>query len=114
MAKPKKLSRKELEKLATALPRKDRAAFLEQDITPEWLEEQIALRKGLMKRDALIGIPWFVAYSASLFLVGLTPATIAIFVIGLVYFVYTTFTTGSYGDNRRRVKVYEELLKKFK
>jgi hypothetical protein len=112
MAKTKKLNRKELEKLASALPGKDRADFLEQDITKAWLEEQIEYRKGLMKRDAYIGFPWFIAYSASLFMVGMTWATITIFVIGVVYFVYTIFTTGSYGDNRKRVQVYEELLKK--
>ena len=114
MAKQKKLNRKALEELANSLPKKDRSAFLKQDITKEWLEEQIKYRKELIKRDLWIGIPWFITYGASLYFAGMTPATIAIFVIGMVYFLYTIFTTGSYGDNRVRVKVYELLLKQFK
>lgn len=112
MAKKKKLTRKELEKVALSLPKKDRTAFLEKDITKEWLAEQIEFRKGLMKRDKLIGFPWFILYSLSLFYVGMTPGTIAIFVIGIMYFIYTIFTTGTFGDNRNRVKVYETVLKK--
>lgn len=114
MAKSKKINPKELEKLIGVLPKKDRATMREQNITKEWLEEQIEFRKGLMKRDALIGLPWFVAYTASLYFVGMTPITVTIFVIGVVYFGYTIFTTGTYGNNRKRVQVYEELLKKLK
>lgn len=113
MAKTKRPTRKEIEKLAAALPKKDRADFLAQDIGKPWLEEQIQYRKDLMKRDVWIGIPWFLAYTASLFMVGMNYLTATIFVIGLVYFVYTIFTTGTYGGNRRRIKIYEELLGKF-
>lgn len=112
MAKKKKLSRQELEKYANRLPKKDRTEFLEANIDKEWLEEKIEFRKGLMKRDALIGLPWFIAYSASLYFVGMTAGTVAIFVIGIIYFIYTIFTTGTYGDNRKRVGVYEDLLTK--
>ena len=114
MAKQKKLSRKELEKAAAKLPVKDRATILEEEVTLEWLEEQIKFRKGLMKRDVFIGLPWFVVYTASLFMFGMTSATIAIFVVGMVYFIYTIFTTGSYGDNKKRIGVYEELLQKLR
>lgn len=113
MAKNRKLNPKELEPLIKALPKKDQLALNEQDITKEWLEEQVEYRKGLMKRDALIGLPWFLFYTASLYFVGMTPLTITIFVIGVVYFIYTILTTGTYGNNRKRVQIYEEMLKKF-
>ena len=110
----KKLKTADFEKIIQALPKKERNKIKEQDITVGWLEENIEICKNLMKRDVYIGIPWFVAYSLSLWQVGLNNITIAIFVIGVIYFVYTTFTTGTYGTNHRKVKVYEELLKKLK
>jgi hypothetical protein len=67
-----------------------------------------------MKRDLWVGIPWFIAYTVALFTTGIGNLTLGIFVVGMVYFVYTVFTTGSYGLNRKRVKVYEQLLEKLK
>ena len=110
----KKLKSADLEKIIYPLSKKERAKLKEQDITVPWLEENIEICKNLMKRDTYIGIPWFIAYSLSLWQVGMNNITIAIFVIGVVYFVYTTFTTGTYGTNARKVKVYEDLLKKLK
>ena len=110
----KKLKAADLEKITQPLSRKERDKLKEQDITVAWLEENIEVCKNLMKRDVYIGIPWFIAYTLSLWQVGVNNITIAIFVIGVAYFVYTTFTTGTYGANQRKVKVYEELLKKLK
>lgn len=109
-----RLNPAEIEKIAMILPRKEREKLKTQEITAHWLEENIEKCKNLMKRDAYIGLPWFVAYCLSLWLAGVNNITVAIFVVGVVYFVYTTFTTGTYGTNQRKVKVYEELLKKIK
>ncbi|MEO1263718.1 MAG: hypothetical protein AAFZ15_33215 [Bacteroidota bacterium] len=110
----KKLKPADLEKIIQPLSRKERTKLKEQNITVPWLEENIENCKNLMKRDTYIGIPWFIAYSVSLWQVGMNNITVAIFVIGVAYFVYTTFTTGTYGANARKVKVYEDLLKKLK
>ena len=110
----KKLKAADIDKIIQVLPSKERNKLKEQNITKQWLEESIETCKNLMKRDTYIGIPWFIAYTLSLWQAGLNNITIAIFVIGVVYFVYTTFTTGTYGSNQRKVKVYEELLKKLK
>jgi hypothetical protein len=37
--------------------------------------------------------------------------TVTIFLFGMAYFIYTILKTGSFGLNRKRVQVYEELLK---
>ena len=109
---PKKLQQKEFEALISSLPPKDRLALREQDISPEWLKDNIARCKSLMKRDLWVGPVWFVAYSVSLFLTRFSNFTIGIFVVGAIYFVYTIFSTGSFGLNRKRVHVYEQLLEK--
>ena len=114
MAKKKKIAPAQLEKIIQILPAKERDKLRNRNITAQWLEEQIETSKNLMKRDTYIGLPWFVAYSLSLWKAGFNNITIAIFVIGAVYFVYTTFTTGTYGLNQRKVKVYEQLLKLLK
>lgn len=103
-----------LEKIISALPAKDRVVLREQDLTPEWLETAIHQRKSLMQRDLWVGVPWFIAYSASLLLTQFSNITIGIAVIGSVYFTYTVFTTGSYGSNRKRIAVYQQLLEKLK
>ncbi|MEK7253831.1 MAG: hypothetical protein AAB316_03745 [Bacteroidota bacterium] len=111
---PKKLPPAELEKIIQPLPAKERLALQQQDLTPEWLEAEIARRQKLMKRDVWVGIPWFVIYSIVYFTKGFGNLTIAIGVLGLIYFAYAIFTGGSYGMNRKKVKVYEELLEKLK
>ena len=110
----KKLKPDDFEAIIKILPSKERIKLREQNLSVQWLEESLVQCKNLMKRDAYIGIPWFAAYCISLWKIGLNNITVAIFVIGVIYFVYTTFTTGSYGLNQRKVKVYGELLKKLK
>jgi hypothetical protein len=110
----KKLKPADFEAIISILSTKERNKLRDQHLSVEWLEENIERCKNLMKRDVYIGIPWFVAYTISLWQVGYNNITAVIFVIGIVYFIYTTFTTGSYGTNQRRVKVYEDLLKKLK
>ncbi len=110
----KKLNKADLEAIIKVLPAKERNKLKGENLTVQWLEENIERCKALMKRDALIGIPWFLAYSVSLWKAGMNNITIAIFVIGMAYFVYTTFTTGSYGLNQKKVKVYKDILTKLK
>ncbi len=110
----KKLNKQDFEAIIKVLPSKERNKIRDESLTVQWLEENIERCKGLMKRDAQIGLPWFLAYSVSLWKVGMNNITIAIFVIGVAYFVYTTFTTGTYGLNQKRVKVYQDILEKIK
>lgn len=110
----KKLKPADFEAIISILSTKERNKLRDQHLSVEWLEKNIERCKNLMKRDVYIGIPWFVAYTISLWQVGLNNITAVIFVIGVVYFIYTTFTTGTYGANQRRVRVYEDLLKKLK
>lgn len=107
----KKLQPKTLESIIAVLPAKEQAKLRTQDITPDWLREQIKLCKGLMKRDMWVGPIWFLGYSAALFLTGVGTTTITIFLFGIMYFIYTITKTGSFGINRKRVQVFEELLK---
>ena len=110
----KQLKPADLEEIIKILPKKEQAKIKNEKITSSWLKENIQSCKNLMKRDAWVGLPWFIAYCISLWKVGLNNITVAIFVIGVVYFIYATFTTGTYGLNQRKVKVYEALLKKLK
>lgn len=110
----KKLKPADFETIISILSTKERNKLRNQELSVEWLEESIERYKNLMKRDAYIGIPWFIAYSISLWQAGFNNITAIIFVIGIVYFIYTTFTTGSFGTNQRKVKVYEDLLKAIK
>jgi hypothetical protein len=109
---PKKLQPDEFEQIIQPLPARDRTLLREQEITPEWLRENIGRCRKLMKRDLWIGPVWVILYGILLFKTGYSNLTIGIFVIGAVYFIYTIFTTGSFGLNRKRVGVYEALLKK--
>ncbi len=108
----KKIEQSEFEQIIQPLPSKDKIVLREQEITTEWLQENVARCRKLMKRDLWIGPLWVILYGILLFKTGYSNLTIAIFVIGAVYFIYTIFTTGSFGLNRKRVSVYEELLKK--
>ena len=83
----------------------------EQNLSPDWLRGQIEQCRYLMNRDKWVGPIWFVAYSVALFKTGFSSLTVTIFLIGMAYFIYTILKTGSFGLNRKRVKVYEELLK---
>lgn len=107
---PKKLQPAEFQKIIDALPVKEQELLRQQDISPEWLRENIARCKSLLKRDLWVGLIWFVAYSAALFLTKFGSLTITIFVFGVIYFIFTIFKTGSFGLNRKRIQVYEQLL----
>lgn len=108
----KKIAAKDLEEIIRPLPASERMRLREQDISPAWLQENIAQCKILMKRDLWVGPVWFVAYAVSLFLTRFSNYTIGLFVVGALYFTYTALTTGSFGLNRKRVQAYEKLLKK--
>lgn len=108
----KKLSKDEFERIIKPLPARERTAMRERELTPDWLKESMSRCRRLMKRDTWIGPIWVILYGIFLFRTGYSNLTIAIFVIGAVYFVYTIFTTGSYGLNRKRLKVYGALLEK--
>ncbi len=104
----------EFESIIGILPVRDRIAMREQELSPEWLQENIARCNRLMKKDLWVGLIWFALYSISLFLTKFGKLTIGIFVIGLVYFTYVVFKTGSFGLNKKRIRVYEQLLEKLK
>lgn len=105
-----KVSEKDFTKLVRDLPRKDQEALDRETLEPEQLRHKVAQAKAYMQQDLQVGIPWFVMYSASLYFFGNTPATILLLLLGMVFFVYRFFTTGSYGLNKRRVKAYRGLL----
>lgn len=111
---PKSLDKSEFEKIIKPLPAKDRTALRELELTKPLLEEKIAVSRRMMKRDVWVGIPWFIAYSVALYTKGIGNISIGIFVVGMIYFMYAVFTTGSYGTNRKRIQVYEQLLEKMK
>lgn len=108
------MQQSEFENIIKPLPAKDRTALRGQELTVTWLEENIEKCRKAMKRDMLVGIPWFILYSVALFTRGLGYVSLGIFAAGMIYFVYAIFTTGSFGQNRKRVKVYEELLERIK
>jgi len=107
----KKLQLKTLDSIIGMLPAKEQAKLREQELSPDWLREQIEQCRYLMKRDMWIGPIWFIAYTIALLKTGFSSMTITIFLIGMVYFIYTLTKTGSFGLNRKRVQVYEQLLK---
>ena len=107
----KKLQPKTLDNIIGVLPAKEQAKLRTQDLSPDWLREQIKQCRYLMKRDIWVGPIWFVVYAVVLFKTGVSSMTVTIFLIGMVYFIYTLTKTGSYGLNRKRLQVYEQLLK---
>lgn len=107
----KKLQPKTLDSIIAVLPAKEQAKLREQELTPDWLRGQIEQCRAFMKRDLWVGPIWFVGYSAALFVTGLSSITVTVFLVGMVYFIYTLTKTGSFGLNRKRVQVFEQLLK---
>jgi len=110
----KKLTEKDFRELTKPLPLRERERLKRREMTPEWLEEQIAYSKQEMKNDVTLGIPWVIIYAISLFQFGLTSATIAIFCIGAAYFVYVTIKRGNYGLLKKKVHVFEKVLEHLK
>jgi len=98
------------ENLLLRLPRKEREEIRSGSLSKEEMNNRMLRSRDAMKQDLWVGIPWFVAYSVMWFTTGVSFGTIALTVVGIVYFTYSYFTTGSYGVNRRRVKIYRELL----
>ena len=94
------------------LPRKEREEINSGSLSKEEMAARIRRSRDAMKQDLWVGIPWFVAYLVMWFTTGISFGTIALTVIGIIYFTYSFFTTGSYGVNRRRVKIYQYLLEK--
>lgn len=105
-----KLSKKKVGDLSKILPQKDRQAIIANPPTVAQLNDWIKHTEELMKRDVQMGIPLLIAYAISLIFFQQQWALIALTVIAILYFSYTTFTTGTYGLNRRRLKVYKALL----
>lgn len=99
-----------IRKLAAGLPRREREALIEQPPEATELETRIARCRRAMRRDLIIGIPWFAIYTWLLFTRGMDSTTIMFFAVGMLYFVYAIFTSGSYGLNRKRIQVYKALL----
>jgi hypothetical protein len=94
------------------LPKKEREEIRSKQLSREEMEARLARSRDAMKQDLWVGIPWFVAYTVMWFTTGVSFGSIALTVVGIGYFTYSFFTTGSYGVNRRRVKVYENMLNK--
>jgi len=110
----RKLPKPSLEEIASILPAKERLELASTDLTPEWLEKKISLSQHAMKLDLWVGIPWFAIYTVALFSQGIGIISIGIFVAGMIYFIYAVFSRGSYGLNKKRLKVYQQLLDKMK
>lgn len=106
----KKLTEKEFRQFTKPLPLRERERLKRTDMTGEWLQNQIEYAKQEMKNDVYLGIPWVIIYSISLLQFGLTSATIAIFCIGAVYFIYVTIKRGNYGLLKKKVQVFERIL----
>ncbi|MCB0619345.1 MAG: hypothetical protein KDC43_07855 [Saprospiraceae bacterium] len=108
------MKRRELEQIVTPLPRKEREELLKSPPAVAQLEEKVRQCKQAMNRDLWVGIPWFLLYCFSLFYFGISAFTATILAVGALYFVYSAPRHGSFGMNRKRVKVYEELLGRLK
>jgi hypothetical protein len=107
-----KLSAAEFESIIKPLPARERNLIRQQDLSPEWLRESIARSRKAMKRDLWVGPAWLILYTAALFTTGYGTFTITVFVLGTTYFLYTIFTSGSFGANRKKVTIYQRLLEK--
>lgn len=95
------------------LPGRDRRYWAAHEVTRPALEAAIADSRASMRNDLWVGIPWVVLYLGAHYFYGLTGFTIALFFIGLVYFIYAFVRNGTYGHNRKRIRVYESVLKDF-
>ena len=109
------ISKKDFNDQTRFLPQKERNRLWEwvnQDggVERSLVEEKVTSTKELMKRDLIFGLPWFGMLAFLWFGTGITIGTIIVLFIGIFYFTYTFFTTGSYGVNRKRLKLYQTLL----
>lgn len=106
----KTIDPEKIAEIASILPKKERNNLALQTLSKEWLLSQIELCQKRMKRDLWVGLPWFLTYTFLLFTKGVSAITMGIFAVGMAYFAGTIFTTGSYGLNKNRLKVYKKLL----
>ena len=100
----------EIERLLKKLPRKYAEEIRQTSWTADTLREALAEKRQFMRNDLWFGLPWVVIYGASLIFFGFNAGTIAILVVGIAYFSYALLKNGSYGVNRKRVRIYELLL----
>ena len=108
--KQKAIPKKDFNQIIGILPKREQEKLRQTNISVEYLTEGIQQAKKAMQMDIYFGLPWFIAYTVSLYFNAFDNITIGIFVIGLVYFTYNIFKRGSYGLNRRKAKVFEQLL----
>lgn len=109
---PTKLAKKDLEEILKPLPPKDRKRLMEEELTFEKITATLERTRQLMKRDIWVGLPWFLLYSIALFTKGIGIFSVGIFVAGMIYFITTALTSGSYGLNRKRAKALESMIEK--
>ena len=111
MYMPLPITEKKFQVIIARLPKKDREKLKLRELHLEKLEALKKEAQDAMNRDLWVGIPWFVMYASSMFMFGLTSMTVLLFVLGMVYFVYSYFKFGHYGLNKLRHTVYEDLLR---
>lgn len=104
------VTQRQIELWLLRLPKKEREEIRARSLSKEEMRQRQQRSRDAMKQDLWVGIPWFLAYTLMWFTTGVSFGTIALTVVGIGYFTYSYFTTGSYGVNRRRVKVYQALL----
>lgn len=102
--------KKKIDNWLVRIPKKEREEIRGKSVSKEEMRSRIQRSKDAMNQDLWVGIPWFVAYGIMWFTTGVSFGTIALTIVGIVYFTYSYFTTGAYGVNRHRVKIYEALL----
>lgn len=104
----------EKEQLLKRLPRRYAEEIHQTSWTRDLLLAEIAEKRQLMKNDLWFGIPWAIIFLGSLWYFGYTTGTIAILLVGIVYFSLALWKFGSYGVNRKRVRIYELLLEEMR
>ncbi|MEY3052597.1 MAG: hypothetical protein RLY31_2382 [Bacteroidota bacterium] len=100
-----------LKDIIRPLPARERAAILERKPDADFLQGRIAECRRAMRRDLWVGPVWLAIYTGALFTQGYGTITISVFVMGMSYFLFTIFSGGSFGLNRKRVAVYGRLLR---
>ena len=104
-----KIKAKELDQILKILPPKEQEKIREADLNLEYVNEELAKAQKAMKMDTSFGIPWLIAYCLGLWQFGYTVQTLAIFGIGMIYFLWAIYTRGTYGTNSRKAKVFKAL-----
>lgn len=100
---------KDLDKLIRMMPSKERKRIKSAELTPDFVNQEIEKAKNAMKQDMSFGLPWVIAYIFCIWKFRYTTPTLIIFGIGGIYFAYAIYSRGTYGLNRQRLKVFEEI-----